>query len=371
MEHTLTLDVNGATLSFMPEGGREARVRRVGAALAALAALCAVSLLLAPHLAWADFQLGPLTIGTPDIGNMIQEAIVNGIILPMIVSAWNTLTDFITFITSGSILTAGFNDLLATDGLTPVKDTILSISNNGVKPVAATFFSLVILTELLKISQRMDQNQTLPAIKEVATLFVFCSIYMYLIRNGFSLVGDIYNLFHGGAFDVAASSKATVSQAASSDALKTALKDTTVGDALMIWLVMIIAVVAICVAYIKVMIASWGLAIQVYIMAAFAPLAFAFFGYDGTRGWAIGFLKNFLALSVTGLIYLIILYLFPSMLLVVSGLGNFNWASVASTAVAGLAGGVVLSMLRVVAVSFFLMKAIDSAGQWANAIFGG
>lgn len=288
------------------------------------------------------------------ISDFVQGLIVDSIFVPMCQGLWDTTVTVLGVLNTNSVLTSSFDALLGGDGLPGIKDLLENLSNVGVKPIAATFFALAILSQFMKIAQRMDQNQTIPALKEVVTLFVFCVIYMYLIRNGFKIMGDVFNLFH----DKLSISQAMETAKPTDLQLSEALKGATIGTAV-VWLIGLLAgLVCTTFVYIKANMAAWGLAIQIYFMAAFAPLAFAFLAYEGTKQWALGYIRNFLSLTLTMTIVLVLLYCFP---LIFNSVVNYNEISVAS----------ILIIPKLLAVNMLLIKSLDSAGHWAQGVFGG
>lgn len=322
-------------------------------AAASLLALVTLALVF-PRIAWGDVLswLDPVK----SISDFVQGMFVDAIFVPICQALWDFTIWMLGVMNTNSVLTSSFDALLGGNGLPGIKDLLEKLSNIGIKPIAAAFFSLAMLAQFMKIAQRMDQNQTIPALKEVVMLFVFCAVYMYLIRNGFKIMGDIFNLFH---------EKLSVSDAmteigkdTSKDVISTALKGATIGIAI-VWLFgLLIGFLTTAGVYIKSNMAAWGLAIQIYFMAAFAPLAFAFLAYEGTKQWAIGYIRNFISLTLTMTIILVLLYCYP---LLFNSVVDFTKIDLSS----------MLVVFKLMAVNLLLWKSLDSAGQWAQAVLGG
>ena len=74
-------------------------------------------------------------------------------------------------------------------------------------------------------------------------------------------------------------------------------------------------------AYVIALVVCWARALQLYIMAAFAPIPLAFLGMDATRQIGVGYLKSFGAVCIAGVIILVLLISFP---LVLGGLTGAN-----------------------------------------------
>lgn len=339
MGQKMTVAVNGSTITVrIGAGGRRHCILFFSLILVAL-------LVTVPTVASAWNALDP-------IGSLVTDALN-----PLCKFLWGVQAGIIHNMGVSGVLTAPFDSLLGSlggDKLPGLKDFVKGISDVGVKPVAASLFSLSILAQFMKIAQRMDQNQTVPALKEIVMLFVFCVIYMYLIRNGFNIMGDLYDLV--GGIDVDESFK---DLAIGTDEFIDKIFDgIDVGGALAWVGAMIISTIIAAKTWITITVAAWGLAIQVYVMAAFAPLAFAFFSYDGTRQWALGYLRNFLSLALTMVILLIILYCFPFLF---NAINDWNNVTVDSF----------IAPIKYIACLMLLSKAVTSAGQWAQGVFGG
>lgn len=96
--------------------------------------------------------------------------------------------------------------------------------------------------------------------------------------------------------------------------------------ALVSWLVVIIA-------YVVALVVSWARAIQIYVMAAFSPIPLALASLDETRQMGVGYLKNFVAVCLAGVIILVLLVSFPIVL------GGLNAASAGVPVVDSIVGG--------------------------------
>ena len=63
-------------------------------------------------------------------------------------------------------------------------------------PLAESILALIMLVQLVKISQRIDSTSTLPAVKDIVFLAVFYVIFHWLIVNSLDIVTAIYNIFN-------------------------------------------------------------------------------------------------------------------------------------------------------------------------------
>lgn len=368
MTQAMALDVNGRTVTFVPRASSRRAGDGTATHLIAIGACVTVALcvLLIPSPAAAALF--------PDIGSIVNDLIVKNIMVPILKAMYESQLNTIHRFAANSILTAGFEDLMVGADMQNVSGVFGKISDTAVTPIATTFFSLVMMAELLKIAQRVDQNATLPLVKEVFMLFTFCAIYLYLIQHGYEIMGGIYNLFHttlgtglSGSFNFDTQSQV--------EAFGKALADgdnvVSIGTAASLFFWMIIESIVLAVAYVITLFKAWALAIQVYLLAAFAPLAFAFLGNEHTRTWALGYVRNFMALALSGIIMLLIIYIFPIVYVNVANPGDIGWMGQLGDAATGGGVSFVIVSLKSIAACVLLISALNSAQSWAQGIFGG
>lgn len=127
--------------------------------------------------------------------------------------------------------------------------------------------------------------------------------------------------------------------------------------ALVSWLVVIVA-------YVVALVVSWARAIQIYVMAAFSPIPLALISLDETRQMGVGYLKNFAAVCLAGVIILVLLVSFPIVL------GGLNAASAGAPVVDSIVGGLSYA-LQYLAMCVLLILSLVKSGAWARDIMGG
>lgn len=250
------------------------------------------------------------------------EPLANGLLK----STFNSVQSSI----SSADLLQEFDSLLGSyGGKFNLSNLITNVSDSAVKPVAATLLAMGMLLQLLKIAKKMDQGGgMMPSVREVVSLFVWCAIMMYMVRNGLGIVKDLYSMVLG-IMQSANSSASSIGSAA--DTINAwAGKDTLINFAddadfvygiiivLQCLLAWIICSVATVISYYMMI----GRAIEIYLTAMFAPIPFALMGFDETRSWGWGYIKSFLSLCLAGVIMLVVLYMFP--FIVVSVVGNID-----------------------------------------------
>jgi hypothetical protein len=219
------------------------------------------------------------------------------------------------------------------------------------KSVASTILALVMLVQLVKISERCDGHGTFPAVREVMTLLVACSIYTYLVGHAWDLMAalftDLSAIWSGwGASTPQQIADIDLPDMVGLDVLMPMFLSTTV--------CMILADAAVIVAKVVV----WGRGMQLYFMATMSPIPLALLGIEETRQMGVGFLKNFASLVLGYAALSFTLNLYPTLLQM----------AVSTSWQAGGAGDMVLSVTAGCILEIFLVL---KCGSWARDVLGG
>ena len=261
------------------------------------------------------------------------------------------------------ILAAGFDSMLGTAGNTTMYSLVHGVWQVAILPIGCGVLGFVFTIKLIQISQKMDGNASLPGVKEVVFLLVFFAVFLFLIQNSFDLMASIYsitklaierviNMFGtGGAIDLNAVSIVTT--------------DDDVAALVAMLIVALISWVVVLVAYIVALVVSWARAIQLYLMAAFSPIPLALMGTEDTRQIGIGYVKNFVAVCLAGIIILVLLISFP---IILGGLNAANPGT--GTPIDGIANGLTYA-LQYLAMCILLILSLVKSGSWARDIVGG
>lgn len=261
------------------------------------------------------------------------------------------------------ILAAGFDSMLGTAGNTTMYALVHGVWQVAILPIGCGVLGFVFTIKLIQISQKMDGNASLPGVKEVVFLLVFFAVFLFLIQNSFDLMASIYsvtklaierviNMFGtGGAIDLNAVSIVTT--------------DDDVAALVAMLIVALISWVVVLVAYIVALVVSWARAIQLYLMAAFSPIPLALIGTEDTRQIGIGYVKNFVAVCLAGIIILVLLISFP---IILGGLNAANPGT--GTPIDGIANGLTYA-LQYLAMCILLILSLVKSGSWARDIVGG
>ena len=261
------------------------------------------------------------------------------------------------------IIGADFADMLTTSGSVSMYDIVHGVWNAAILPIGCGVLSLVFTIKLIQISQRMDGSGSLPGVKEVVFLLVFFAVFLFLIQNSFELMEAINGVVglavdrtlalfgSGGAIDLSAVNVVT--------------SDDDVAALVAMLLVAVISWVVVLAAYIVALVVCWARALQLYVMAAFSPIPLSLMALDDTRQIGIGYLKNFTAVCLAGLIILILLIAFPLIL------GGLTGASTGTgTPVDGIATGLTYA-LQYLSMCILLILSLVKSGAWARDIVSG
>lgn len=298
----------------------------------AVLALAAIAALLAPQVAWAgvfDF----LSVDLDPAGDLLASA-----------------AELLNGVTVGG-LTDSFEHLLG-DSFGTVKRVFGKVSQG----FGYSVLVIVYLVQLVKIATRMEGNATLPGVKDVLFLLVFFVIFKHLVDCSLDYIGYIYDEFNrltiwigsGGSVSKTPSGEIAVTTNVITEARMRALLNEDDGFVVRLLEALVVFVAAAALqfaAFFSVLARS----LQAYVLAIFSPIPVAFLGLDDTRGWGIGYLKNFLAICMAGALIMVVVLITPHVLSAAADSG----------------------FLALVAACFVCVIAMFKAGGWAQDILGG
>lgn len=335
------------------------RKRPAFAGVLAVLAACALVLLI-PHPAYAGI-LGDFL----DIPGMIKTWL-----LQAAGTCFNTYFGVINQTLNANFIQGAFNSLFGTE---EPFNVIKDFYQAGVIPVGHAILGLFMLMQLIKISQRIDATSTLPAVKDIVFLVVMYCILSYFIDNALDLVSAIYDLFNGlvgNVSDKLQSSDWSVSGITFEDG---DADSATIGGCFMLLLFGLLSWAFGLVLYVVAMIVALARSVQLYVYAAFSPIPVSLLGFEETRQIGIGYLKNFAAAALAGVVMVLILYLYPHLvtaLAVSGGVGKVEMLAIATggSAIESFDGfGVFFKSWAVILVT---VMALVKSGSWAKEILG-
>ena len=235
---------------------------------------------------------------------------------------FNSQVGMLKSIGTDGVLSADFTQMLGSSGTVTMYDVAHGVWETAILPIGCGVLSFVFTVQLIKISQRMDGNAAMPGVREVVFLLVFFAVFLFLVQNSFAIMQSVYEVAKlaidrvAGLFDTGAAID-----------LQTVSITTTDDDAAALLAMLVVALVSwvvVIVAYVVALVVSWARAIQIYVLAAFSPIPLSLMALDETRQMGVGYLKNFAAVCLAGVIILVLLVSFPIVL------GGLNAASAGS-----------------------------------------
>lgn len=275
---------------------------------------------------------------------------------------FNSQVNVLKSIGTNGVLSASFDQMLGGAGGVTMYDVVHGVWEAAILPIGCGVLSFVFTIQLIKISQKMDGNASMPGVKEVVFLLVFYAVFLFLLKNSFDIMQAVYevsriaiqrvtNLFgSGSAIDLKTVSITT--------------QDDNVASLLGMLVVALVSWVVVIVAYVVALVVSWGRALQIYIMAAFSPIPLSLLAEDETRQMGVGYLRNFAAVCLAGVIILVLLVSFPIVL------GGLNAASAGVPVLDQVVGGLSYA-LQYLAMCVLLIISLARSGTWARDIMGG
>lgn len=275
---------------------------------------------------------------------------------------FNSQVGMLKSIGTDGVLSADFTQMLGSSGTVTMYDVAHGVWETAILPIGCGVLSFVFTVQLIKISQRMDGNAAMPGVREVVFLLVFFAVFLFLVQNSFAIMQSVYEVAKlaidrvAGLFDTGAAID-----------LQTVSITTTDDDAAALLAMLVVALVSwvvVIVAYVVALVVSWARAIQIYVLAAFSPIPLSLMALDETRQMGVGYLKNFAAVCLAGVIILVLLVSF----LIV--LGGLNAASAGVPVVDSIVGGLSYA-LQYLAMCILLILSLVKSGAWARDIMGG
>lgn len=275
---------------------------------------------------------------------------------------FNSQVNVLKSIGTNGVLSASFDQMLGGAGGVTMYDVVHGVWEAAILPIGCGVLSFVFTIQLIKISQKMDGNASMPGVKEIVFLLVFYAVFLFLLKNSFDIMQAVYEVSR-----IAIQRVTDLFGSGSAIDLKTVsitTQDDNVASLLGMLVVALVSWVVVIVAYVVALVVSWGRALQIYIMAAFSPIPLSLLAEDETRQMGVGYLRNFAAVCLAGVIILVLLVSFPIVL------GGLNAASAGVPVLDQVVGGLSYA-LQYLAMCVLLIISLARSGTWARDIMGG
>lgn len=309
--------MNRAREPWQARFARWTATHRVGtrAITIALVVIPCVLVMLVPSIALAGWL--------EDLEHFIRVDLLGGVCA----SLFNAAVDAVSSMMTSADLTAGFSNLLGDYSTSGIVGLCESVANSVIKPCANTILTLVVLFELFKIASEMDKNGgTLPAVREVVKLFVMLAIFLYIVNNGFELME--------GLFDLCQRIVNAIGQQLYADSVTNLEFESgdfenvaAIGDMIFMLILALFIFLASILATVVAQFMFLARGLEIYVLSMFAPLPFSLIGLSETRSWAIGYIKQFIQVCLSGAIIMVILYIIPALLNVAIADAKVEWGT--------------------------------------------
>lgn len=296
-------------------------------------------------------------------GNVIES--INNAVAGWIRSGCEALLDSylgaMSTVGQESFLTGSFETLFGSGlGDTSVWDIINSIHQSMIVPFGESILALVMLVQVVKISQRIDATATFPAVKEIVVLAVIYVILHWLIAHSVDLCAAIFDEFNRITAALYDSGLANVPNITVPEDLN------DIGFLILLFFMSLVLFGVSLIAVLIVWVMSAARAIQIYILAAFSPIPLSLLGFEETRSMGVGFFKNFAAVCLAGAIMAFTITIFPIM--ASSSLASINGFFIVNEAGATLS---ILPLVALLGLPILLIISIVKSGAWARDLLGG
>ncbi len=300
-----------------------------------------------------------------NLGSAINDLLCQGF-LGIAQSYFNLYSSIMSNLSASSLLSGTFSSLFGGESIWEI---VTTVHQSFVVPLAESILALFMLIQLIKISQRIDATATLPAVKEVAFLLVFCIIYHWVINNSLDILNvaytEINSLMEAYIPDNSADSPFSV------DFSTVETANAQWGACLLLAIFGLLSFVVALVTYVIATVMACARALQLYVMATFSAIPLTLLGFDETRQAGIGFIKNFCAIVLAGGIMIFILAAYPSILASLAGGGVDGIVQVAYGNLDSSALDWLYTLRSAFAVSILIIFSITKSGAWAKEILGG
>ncbi|WP_283171725.1 conjugal transfer protein TrbL [Curtanaerobium respiraculi] len=275
---------------------------------------------------------------------------------------FNSQVDVLKSIGTDGVLSASFDQMLGSAGTVTMRDVVHGVWEAAILPIGCGVLSLAFTLQLIRISQRMDGNASMPGVKEVVFLLVFYAVFLFVLQHSFELMQGVYEVSRLAVSRV--SDLFGTGSALDLQTVSITTTDDNVAALLGMLVVALVSWVVVIAAYVVALVVSWARALQIYIMAAFSPIPLALLSEDETRQMGVGYLRNFASVCLAGVVILVLLVSFPIVL------GGLNAASAGVPVLDSVVGGLSYA-LQYLAMCILLILALVKSGGWARDVMGG
>lgn len=190
-----------------------------------------------------------------------------------------------------------------------------------------SILAIATIVQICKMAGRADGNQQLASVKELAFILIYFAVFKALIDNAVPFCEAFYNVFNNLAEKYFSTGGIGVDNASALADSAAKIAGDNPGLVFVLGLIVVVTCfVAVIISYAVVFFRS----VQIYLYTAFAPIALPLLALDETRGFGTGFIRNYIALLLSGLIIAFMIIVFPLLLQAAASTGD-GLASFAGT----------------------------------------
>lgn len=213
--------------------------------------------------------------------------------------------------------TNDFGDLMKSPGdyNSTLYNAALALHETAVKPITAIVLSIMIVLMLTSHAHRIQEDGQL-GVRIIAATMIKAVLVIIVAQQAINILSAIDSV----AVDLATSATTVNTGDAANQTVDigTQLEDDVKGagttDKLAVLVILFIPFLVTKVVGILAIVLILVRFIQLYIMTSFASLPLAFFAHDETKGIAIGYLKKYAAVALTGVIIIVALRFYQALL---------------------------------------------------------
>lgn len=333
-------------------------VRRIKPPTRTQAALAAAAVMVVLLALAAALPTPAAAFDIPGIGEFDFNKMLAGIFKAPIEVIFGATINMLKWINTDNMITGTFDGMIGTSKHN-VASVVINLGNGTIMSAAKTFLAIVVLVRLLEVARRMDQQGgTMPAVREVLSLFGFYVVSLLLVSRAPDIMEGLFTALQAIIRSINGSMSAD-----DIGKLEFTLPD-GLNDLGQMFLFLVLGIIMFLAALVAAVIAQFmavGRAIEIYILTMFAPIPMAFLTYDGTRQWGLGYIKNYMAVCLSGAVIIAILFMFPLVFSSLVDTTTFNQLDLKTDA----------WPIQMLACLFVLIFSLLKSGSIANKILGG
>ncbi|HEL1130530.1 TPA: hypothetical protein TVH00_000833 [Streptococcus equi subsp. zooepidemicus] len=310
--------------------------------------------------------------GIWDVGGKISDAIAQWL-LDSISTLFEEFFLYVSAAADTTYISGTFSNLFDSRDIYSLVETVHSVA---VIPLAESILALFMLVQLVKISQRIDATATLPTVKDIVFLAVTYVIFHWAIVNSLEIISDIFDEFN----KLVTSINGTIGNVKFMDEVldlsSVNLSKVNIGNAIVLFVSAFLCWVTGLVSFIISLVMAMARAVQLYVMAAFAPIPLSLLGFEETRQSGISFVKNFCAVCLSGAIMMFLFVAYPMIVvgsISATGMGNDSIIDLlygAETNATASGTNLFIAIASWLALSLLMCIGLVKSGAWAKEILG-